>query len=84
VKSTSHLAAGMSQSDSSESLLDERDVADRLNVSVATVRRWRLFKTGPKFLKIGAAVRYRPEDLAAFLDSLPTGGGPSTSTAQAG
>jgi predicted DNA-binding transcriptional regulator AlpA len=74
----------MSQSDSSESLLDERDVADRLNVSVATVRRWRLFKTGPKFLKIGAAVRYRPEDLAAFLDSLPTGGGPSTSTAQAG
>ena len=38
------------------------------------VRRWRLLNQGPRFLKIGAAVRYRREDVDAWLDSVPTGG----------
>ena len=55
-------------------LLNEHDVAHRTGVSVASVRRWRILKRGPRYLKIGAAVRYRPEDVAGWLDSRPSGG----------
>ena len=56
-------------------LLNEHEVAATLRVSVATVRRWRLLRQGPQYIKIGAAVRYRPECVSAFLESRPTGGG---------
>jgi predicted DNA-binding transcriptional regulator AlpA len=58
-----------------QSLVNEFDVARITGMSVATVRRWRLFRQGPKYLKIGAAVRYKPEDISAWLESRPTGGG---------
>lgn len=58
-----------------ESLLNEYDVARITKLSVASVRRWRLLKRGPKYIKIGAAVRYQPEDVSAWLKSRPTGGG---------
>jgi len=58
-----------------ENLLNEHDVADLTGLSVACVRRWRLLRQGPKYLKIGAAVRYRPEDISAWLESRPSGGG---------
>lgn len=48
-------------------LLNEHETADYLNVSVATMRRWRLLKQGPVFRKLGACVRYRPEDIEAFI-----------------
>lgn len=56
-------------------LLNEFDVARVTGLSVASVRRWRLFKQGPRYLKIGAAVRYRAEDVQAWLETRPTGGG---------
>ena len=56
-------------------LLTETDVAARLKVSLASVRRWRLEKRGPVFVKVGACVRYRPEDLESWVTSLPTGSG---------
>jgi excisionase family DNA binding protein len=55
-------------------LMTEIEVAKRLNVSVASVRRWRLERRGPAFVKVGALVRYHPEDLDAWLSELPTGG----------
>ncbi len=58
-----------------ESLLNEHDVARITRLSVASVRRWRLLRQGPKFLKIGAAVRYKPEDISEWLATRPTGGG---------
>ena len=58
-----------------DSLLNERDVADITGMSVAWVRRQRLLGGPPKYIKISSAVRYRPEDLADFLASRPTGGG---------
>jgi predicted DNA-binding transcriptional regulator AlpA len=56
-------------------LLNERDIARVTGLSVATVRRWRLLRQGPNFLKLNSAVRYRPEDVAAWLESRPSGGG---------
>ena len=61
-------------SNTQEKLLNEHDVARITGLSVASVRRWRLLRQGPKFLKLGSAVRYRSEDLAAWLSSRPTGG----------
>ena len=51
------------------SLLDEKEVADTLNVKVATLRRWRWAGRGPQFIKIGGAVRYDPADLAALIEA---------------
>jgi predicted DNA-binding transcriptional regulator AlpA len=58
-----------------QSLLNEFDVARITGLSVASVRRWRLLRLGPKYLKIGAAVRYRPEDISEWLESRPFAGG---------
>jgi hypothetical protein len=55
-------------------LLNENDVARILAVSLGSLRRWRLLGQGPRFIKIGALVRYRPEDVQVFLDNRPTGG----------
>ena len=57
-----------------ETLLNEHDVDRITGMSVASVRRWRLLRQGPKYLKIGSAVRYRSEDISAWLNSRPTGG----------
>lgn len=48
---------------SSKSTLTDIEVASRLGVSRFTVRSWRLKGMGPRFLKMGRAVRYRPQDV---------------------
>jgi hypothetical protein len=55
-------------------LFDEDVVAEMLGVAAATVRRWRLLQQGPRYLKVGSSVRYRPEDLNEYLNTRPTGG----------
>ena len=65
-----------------ETLLNEHDVARITGLSVASVRRWRLLRQGPKYLKINSAVRYRSEDITAWLDSRPTGGAQHQSEAK--
>jgi predicted DNA-binding transcriptional regulator AlpA len=62
-------------SNSLQQLLTEHDVSRITGLSVSSVRRWRLLNIGPRATKIGAAVRYKPEDLKAWLDSRPTIGG---------
>jgi predicted DNA-binding transcriptional regulator AlpA len=67
-----------------ETLLNEHDVARIAGLSVASVRRWRLLGQGPKYIKLGAAlraaVRYRSKDISAWLESRPTGGGHQTNS----
>jgi hypothetical protein len=48
------------------SLLTPTELAERWQVSPRTLERWRWLRTGPSFLKIGTAVRYRLEDVEAF------------------
>ena len=55
--------------------MTERDVSRIIGMSLASVRRWRLLRQGPRFIKIGAAVRYRPEDVTSWIASRPSGGG---------
>jgi hypothetical protein len=55
-------------------LMTEEQVSKLLHVSVASLRRWRLERRGPAFIKIGSLVRYKPEDLEQWLTIQPTGG----------
>ena len=57
-----------------QSLLNEHDVARLTRLSVASVRRWRLLGQGPSYMKINSSVRYRPEDVANWLNAQPVGG----------
>lgn len=45
----------------------EEQAADYLGMKVTTLRQWRHLSRGPIYLKIGRSVRYRREDLDAFL-----------------
>ena len=46
--------------------LTDVEVAERLGVSRFTVRSWRLKGVGPRFLKMGRAVRYRSRDVDEY------------------
>jgi hypothetical protein len=58
-----------------EPLLDEREIAVSLGLSVATTHRRRLQEIGPGFIKTGAAVRYRREGSQGWMGSRSSGGG---------
>ena len=45
----------------------ERQVADQLGLSVATLRAWRHRGKGPRFLRFGRSVRYLPSDVYDFV-----------------
>ena len=48
-------------------LLTERDASKVLRLSVRTLQKWRLSGRGPRFLKLGHAVRYDRAELERFL-----------------
>ncbi len=49
-------------------LLNEREAADLLAIKPTTLRRWRWAGKGPRFLKIGGAVRYDLAVVEAFIE----------------
>jgi predicted DNA-binding transcriptional regulator AlpA len=57
-------------------MLTETQVAHRLGLSIATVRRLRAKNKGPRFRKIrgGASIRYASEDLKRWIEAQPAGG----------
>lgn len=50
-----------------EDVLTEKETAALLRISVKGLQSWRYRGNGPKFLKLGRAVRYRRADLQAFV-----------------
>jgi hypothetical protein len=48
-------------------LVREGEAARRLGTSVRTLQKWRWNGNGPKFIRLGRAVRYDPADLSAFV-----------------
>jgi len=51
-----------------EALLNEYEYARIVNRSVASVRRDRVRGVGCPFVKLGALVRYRPDDIRAHIE----------------
>lgn len=48
-------------------MLDERQAAQLLGLSPATLRRWRCDRQGPAYIKAGRAVHYTREDIDRWL-----------------
>jgi predicted DNA-binding transcriptional regulator AlpA len=57
-----------------EALLNETQVSETLQVSLASLRRWRVLGQGPRYVKVGGLVRYRPEAINQWVEGLPQGG----------
>ena len=53
-----------------DDLLDEREAAEILGVSVRALQTWRYKNIGPDFLHLGPRlIRYRVGDLAGWLEN---------------
>jgi predicted DNA-binding transcriptional regulator AlpA len=55
-------------------LVSEREAARLLPVSPATLRAWRRVGRGPGAVRLGRAVRYAREALAAYITRCTEGG----------
>ncbi|AKS22509.1 hypothetical protein ABH19_00140 [Leptospirillum sp. Group II 'CF-1'] len=49
-------------------LLSNSEAAEFLGMSPDTLPRWRWAGIGPAYLKVGRSIKYRREDLEAFLN----------------
>jgi predicted DNA-binding transcriptional regulator AlpA len=52
-----------------QTLLKQRDAATLLALSVRTLERLRVRGLGPRFVKAGAAIRYREIDLERWIEA---------------
>jgi hypothetical protein len=52
---------------SGDQRIGERDAAQLLGVHADTLRRWRDEGNGPAYFRIGGAISYALEDLAAYI-----------------
>jgi hypothetical protein len=63
-------------------LIEERDAARFLGLSVFTLRRRRLLRQPPNWVKLGARVLYKKKDLESLIDAsvvhVPTADGKDT------
>ena len=67
---------GKTRTVNDDHLLDKAAAARYLGVSIKTLDDWIYRRRGPRYVKLGGKlVRYRIEDLLAYVDSCPTGGG---------
>lgn len=48
-------------------LINEDAAAQLMGIQRNTLTRWRWEGRGPRYCKIGRSVRYRPEDIQAFI-----------------
>lgn len=48
-------------------LLNEKQAAELLSVTVRTMQSWRVTGGGPPYVKLGRAVRYIKSDLEAWI-----------------
>jgi len=63
----------VSDSDAGRCLTTD-EVAARLRLSPRTVRSWRSEGIGPRYVKLGRAVRYRRSSVDAYLERLERDG----------
>jgi helix-turn-helix protein len=56
-----------------EPLLTTEQVAQALHCSVSVLNKWRLTRKGPRFVRVGVNIRYRPSDVHAFIAASMSG-----------
>ncbi len=52
-----------------DNLLSVEDAAQVVGLAESTLNKFRVYGTGPRFIKLGRAVRYRPADLDAWIEA---------------
>lgn len=52
-----------------EPLISMAEVAERLGVSLKTLRQWRAHHRGPRGYRMGKRVNFRPSEVEAWLQS---------------
>jgi len=52
-----------------QTVMTVSQAANYLGLAVSTLNKWRCHGGGPIFIKMGRAVRYRVEDLEAFIQN---------------
>jgi predicted DNA-binding transcriptional regulator AlpA len=75
VESEPHRYSGANMN---ETFLTELEVSRKTRISLATLRRWRLERRGPRFRKFGSLVRYGNDDLEEWMKAQPYGGDGTT------
>ncbi len=55
-------------------LMTPRQLSDYLGVPVQTLANWRWREEGPKWIKLGRHVRYRPNEVERWLSAQGQGG----------
>jgi excisionase family DNA binding protein len=60
-----------------EKLLSPNELAVWLGVPRSTVYAWNYKGAGPKRIRVGKAVRYRPSEVERWLSERETAGGPA-------
>lgn len=60
--------------------VSETELARRVSVSTAVLRKWRREGKGPRFLKLGRLVRYLVSDVDAWLEARSFDGGAQVSS----
>jgi predicted DNA-binding transcriptional regulator AlpA len=68
MESTCREEVATAQTISGDVLLREEEAASFLDLSQRTLQAWRVRGCGPKFHKLGRSVRYRLEDVHAFVN----------------
>jgi predicted DNA-binding transcriptional regulator AlpA len=52
-----------------QTLLTQREAAQALRLSERTLERSRVTGQGPRFIRCGRSIRYRADDLIAWIDA---------------
>ena len=58
----------MAKAQAREDLLTSQQLAERLQVSLPTIKRWRREGGGPPFVRAGRSVRYRASEVDRWLE----------------
>ena len=51
-----------------EMLLTTDQAADILKLKPVTLKKWRVVGTGPPYIRLGGAIRYRQSDLLEYVE----------------
>ncbi len=50
-----------------QKIINELEVSTLMKLALPTLRNWRHLRKGPPYFKMGKAVRYRQDDILAYL-----------------
>jgi predicted DNA-binding transcriptional regulator AlpA len=50
-------------------VMNDKQAARFIGISVATIRKWRFERKGPSYVRLGRSIRYFRVDLESFIEA---------------